>query len=217
MLRLGMKLTSDLPLQEAPTPAAHTAPKRRRAIQRVATDEAADALGKIERGIELFALTNGQFSLVDILQHCLNATGPAELDVATWTASDGDLKRAHAFLLDRRVTRFRLLVDPSFKSRKPEFCAELVRTFGNDAIRTTPLHGKFAVIRNAKWSLAIRTSMNLNVNRRIESVEISDDSALADFLAGWVHEVFERSSDGNFGSQSRALNATQEAPSRLAF
>jgi hypothetical protein len=215
---LGMaKLTSDVPLLDTPTPAVHVAKPRKRRIQRVATNEAAEALGTIEPGIELFALTNGQFSLVDILQHVLNATGPATLDVATWTASDGDLKRAHAFLLDQRVTRFRLLVDPSFKSRKPEFCAELERTFGSEAIRTTPMHGKFALVRNDAWNIAIRTSMNLNTNRRIESVEISDDAALAAFMGEWVDEVFERSPVGNFASQSRALNAVPEGASRLAF
>lgn len=169
----------------------------------------------------MFALTNGQFSIIDVLDHILDATGPADLDIATWTASDGDLKRAHAFLLSRRVRRLRFVVDPSFRSRKPDFCRVLVELFGNDAIRTTPIHGKFAVIRNSSWDVAIRSSMNLNVNRRIESVEISDDAELAAFLASWVDDVFERSgADANFSSQAQGQNeqlGAAEAGGRLAF
>ena len=213
------KLTPDLPLEDSPTPAVHRAKRKRsRRIERVATGAASLALGAIEPGVDLFALTNGQFSIVDVLDHVLSSTGPAELDLATWTASDADLKRAHAFLLDRRVTRLRLVVDPSFKSRKPDFCRVLVDLFGNEAIRTTPLHGKFAVIRNSAWNVAIRSSMNLNVNRRIESVEISDDVDLAGFLAGWVDEVFERAgADANFSTQARAQNDSLASGSKLAF
>lgn len=217
VLSWDMRLTSDLPLLDSPTPAVHKAKPRKRRITRVATDAAASAIGAIEPGCEIFALTNGQFSLVDILYHVLDTTGPANLDIATWTASDGDLRRAHAFLLDGRVKRLRFIVDPSFKARKPDFCNTLVELFGSGSIRTTPLHGKFAVIRNDRWNVAVRSSMNLNVNRRIESVEISDDPDLAGFLSDFTEEVFQRSADANFTSQSESLNATHDRESRLAF
>lgn len=208
----------DLALDKTPTPATHRAPKpRKRRIHRLAVGDAAAAIGAITPGCEIFCLTNGQFSIVDILDHCLAAIGPATLDIATWTAADGDLRRAHAFMLSQRVTHCRMIVDPSFRTRKPEFCEVLVDLFGNDAIRTTPLHGKFALLRNAEWNLAIRSSMNLNVNRRIESVEISDDPALADMIGTFVDEVFTRSADANFTSQNLNQNAKHDVKSRLAF
>lgn len=197
-------------------PVVHRSKPRRRRVQRVAVGAAADAIGAIERGCEIFAITNGQFSIVDILQHVLDTTGPAQLDIATWTAADGDLRRAHAFLLSRSVTRCRFIVDPSFRSRQPAFCATLISLFGDDAIRTIPLHGKFAVIRNDQWSLAIRTSMNLNTNRRIETVEISDDPALAAVLTAFVDEIFERSPTRNFARDEGQL-ARHDTGSRLAF
>jgi hypothetical protein len=142
----------DLPLAAAPVPVVHRSAPRKRRIHRVAVGDAATAIGRIDKGCEIFALTNGQFSIVDILEHCLRTTGPAALDIATWTAADGDLRRAHAFVLSRAVTRARFVVDPSFRTRKPEFCETLVSIFGNDAIRTTPLHGKFATLQNDSWN-----------------------------------------------------------------
>lgn len=211
-------MQSDLALNAAPVPAVHKAKApRKRQIRRFAVGNAGQAVGPITQGCEIFALTNGQFSIVDILEHVLTATGPATLDIATWTAADGDLRRAHAFLLSRVVTRCRFIVDPSFKTRKPEFCAVLNDLFGDEAIRTTPLHGKFALIRNDRWNVAIRTSMNLNVNKRIESVEISDDPDLGAFLGDFVDEVFARSADANFKSQSLGQNAKHDVKSRLSF
>lgn len=211
------KLVPDLPLKKAPVPAVHKSSPRKREIRSGATAHVGDAIGPITEGCEIFCMTNGLFSLIDILSHVLEYTGPAQIDLATWTAAAGDLQRAHAFLLDGRVTKCRFLVDPSFRSRKPEFCAALVKLFGDDAIRTLPLHGKFAVVHNDKWHLAIRTSMNLNPNKRIENVEISDDPALANHLIGFVDDVYERSADANFASQSLSQISQHHTGSQLAF
>ena len=211
------KLQPDLVISETPAPATHSAATRKRTIRRSAAPAARDALGPIERGCEIFALTNGQFSMIDILEHVLFATGPASVDLATWTAADSDLRRAHSFMLSNQITDLRMIVDPSFKTRKPEFCGTLTELFGDGAIRTIPLHGKFAAIQNAQWSVAIRTSMNLNPNKRIESVEISDDPDLTAFLCEFTDGVFERSADANFTSQSLNQVAHNDKPSRLAF
>lgn len=199
-----MRLKPDVPLTHAPVPAVYHAPSRRKRTIRDGPSGTLDqCIGRLAPGCEIFLLTNGQFSLIDLLVHLLNEIGPASLDLATWTAADGDLRRAHAMLLDNRISTMRMIVDPSFRVRKPGFCATLVDLFGPSAIRTIPLHAKFAVLRNEHWAIAVRTSMNLNPNKRIESVEISDDPALADFLGGIIDRVFARSADANFASQSR--------------
>lgn len=211
------RLQPDLPIAAAPVPAVYSAKPRKRTIRRSGEQNVRDALGPITKDCELFVMTSGRFSLIDIMEHALAYTGPARLDIATWTAADGDLRRAHAFLLDGRVQQIRLIVDPSFRSRKPDFCRTLVELFGDNAIRTTPLHGKFCAIRNDEWNLSILSSMNLNPNRRIETVQISADPELAAFLSGFTDEVFERSADANFASQSLSQNAHHDLPSRLAF
>lgn len=213
---LPMALKSDLPISECPVPATYRSPPRKRRVERNRSGDVMTAIGPLEPGCEVFAVTNGQFSMIDVLEYVLAHSGPASIDLATWTAADGDLRRAHAFALDGRVKGFRLVVDPSFKSRKPEFCEVLIELFGHDAVRTVPLHGKFAVVRGAR-SFAIRSSMNLNPNRRIETVEISEDPALCDFLVNMVDEIFERSSGLNFRSQSKGLMEKSASKSRLVF
>lgn len=163
----------------------------RREIRRVLTvANAGDALGPITPGIELYALCKGDFSLIDVIEHCLDATGPVDAVISTWTAAGADLGFARGLLLDGRLRTCRWLVDFSFPSRQPAYFALLLDHFGPERVRATANHAKFVLLRNAGWNLVMRTSMNLNLNRRLESVELSDDPGMATYLAAVVDEAF---------------------------
>lgn len=162
----------------------------------VTAETAARAIGEIAPGMEVFGFTKGQFSKIDMIEHCLNATGPADVSIVTWSASAGDIKRAHSFLKNQAIRSIRFLVDFSFKARKPHFLKALVETFGPDCIRMTVIHAKFILIRNKDWNIVIRTSMNLNYNPRFENFEISESEAFAVFMQGILDEIWENSDLG---------------------
>lgn len=165
--------------------------KPKRTVRRtINAASAAEAVGEITRGIEIYGLSKGQFSLIELVEHVLAATGPADVTISTWTAAGADLAHTQGFLTDGRVTSARWLVDFSFPSRQPAYLAQLRDRFGDEAIRFTANHAKFVMIRNAAWNVAIRTSMNLNLNRRLESYEISEDVDLCDWLAEIVDDAF---------------------------
>jgi hypothetical protein len=163
---------------------------------------ARQCIGEITHGCDIFCLTQGQFSLFDVIEYCLTITGPAAVDISTWTAAGADTKQAKAFLHNGAITDIRWVVDRSFAQRQPEYCGILLREFG-DCIRTTRTHAKFITIKNAAWNIAIRTSMNLNSNPRIEDVEISEDADFVDYLRKFVDEVFQTlPPERNFSSDS---------------
>ena len=165
--------------------------KPRRTVQRtINAGSAAEAVGPIRSGIEIYGLSKGQFSLIELLMHCLDATGPADVTISTWTAAGADLAHTNTLLRDGRIRSCRWLVDFSFPARQPSYCAQLRDLFGDNAIRCTANHAKFVMIRNDAWNIVVRTSMNLNLNRRLESYEISDDTDLADWLTVIVDEAF---------------------------
>ena len=175
-----------------------TTPTRRRAAPRVAaTASAQAALAEWGPGLTTSVATFGQFSLMDaILAAVLDRTGPARVDMATWTASGADLEQTAAQLHDGRILSVRMIVDCSFPTRQPGYMAILVRLFGPDCIRTIRTHAKFCVIRNDHWSVIIRTSMNLNSNPRLEWIEVSDDPILADFWTAITDDIFAETPDG---------------------
>lgn len=165
--------------------------ERRREVRRaLAEKSAAAAIGLIEHGCDIFVLTAGQFDLIDAIIHVLSATGRADVVLATWTAAAADIKFAYKILEEGRIRSIRFLVDFSFVSRQPAYCAALRETFGEDCIRITKLHAKFVLVRNASWDVVIKTSMNLNQNRRMETIEVSEDKEFANFMQAFVDEVF---------------------------
>ena len=156
-------------------------------------ETASRSIGELKKGCEIFGFTKGQFSKIDIIEHCLEYTGPADVFICTWSASSGDIRRASSFLRSSKIKSLKFLVDFSFKSRKPAFLKELVETFGIDAVRMSVIHAKCVLIRNKEWNLVIRTSMNLNYNPRFENFEISEDNKFANFIENIVNEIWENS------------------------
>ena len=167
-------------------------PTGKRDIRRaIAAKTAAEAIGPVNPGCEIFGLSKGQFSLVDVIRHCLTATGPADVTISTWTAANADLGFAYELMRDGAIRSIRLIVDFSFPTRQPEYCAAMRERFGDDCIRVTKTHAKFVLIRNGDWSIVIRSSMNLNENRRLESFEVSDCPAMADWCEEVIAALFE--------------------------
>src|SRR4051812_35281759 len=91
----------------------------------IAAKTAAGAIGPITEGCEIFGLSKGQFSLVDIMRHCLETTGPADVLVSTWTAANADLGFAYELLRNGSIRSMRFVVDFSFPTRQPEYAAAL--------------------------------------------------------------------------------------------
>jgi hypothetical protein len=178
-------------------PSAHKRAKVKARTLRKAMDirSARAAIGEIWQGCEIFGLTKGDFSLISIIEHLLDQTGPADVVVSTWTAAAVDIEAAEKFLQDDRIKSIEFLVDQSFRSRQPEYCARLVKAFGSRSIRFSRSHCKFVLITNDEWALVVRSSMNLNENRRIENFEISDDRKFAEFLFELRDEIFGKPVD----------------------
>ena len=69
----------------------------------IAAKIVAEAVGEITTGCEIYGLTKGQWSLIDLIEYCLETTGPAELIISTWTAANADIGFANALLTNGRM------------------------------------------------------------------------------------------------------------------
>jgi hypothetical protein len=146
--------------------------------------------------MELFGLTKGQFSLTDMIEAILEKTGPADLSISTWTAANGDVTRMLELLNSGAIRSCRWLVDLTFMRRCPQLTAEIRAKFGADAIRVTKTHAKFCTITNDDWQIALRSSMNLNQNPRMESFQVGHDPVLCQFLSEVLDDVWKRQNKG---------------------
>lgn len=178
---------------------------RRRGVERVTRhgmrgESARRCIGKIEKGIDIFGLTKGDFSMIDIVRHVVDEIGPCDLDIGTWTAAHADIKQAFNLLKDDRLGRVRFLVDRSFPARQPKYYEALLRAFGGDSVRMARFHAKFILAENDAFSIAVRTSMNLNENKRIEFYELSEGSPISDYLRHIMDYHFERPAEDSYGA-----------------
>ncbi len=154
---------------------------------------AAEAVEHLDRdGTAVYGLTKGQFSLVDLIRAILEKTGPASLWISTWTAAGTDVTTMSELLHSGEIVACRWLVDATFVRRCPSLVATIRDRFGRDSMRVTRTHAKFAVLENREWKVALRSSMNLNQNPRLESFEVGHDPALTRFLIDAMLDVWER-------------------------
>ena len=171
---------------------------------------ARDTIAGFGPGVDVVGLTHGQFSLLDLIQATLDITGPARVDIATWSAGLYDVDAARRFVDDGRITEVRFVMDSAAEKRGQAAAVDIGDLFGRDTIRTTRSHAKFALIGNSSWSVVITSSMNLNLNPRVEQFEMTDDADRHSFFAAWVDELFaELPAGGERRGDDRSLPATR--------
>lgn len=178
----------------------------RRVFRESGTATAAEIIGPIEAGDDICGITNGQFSLVDIVEHLLTQTGPADVTIATWTMGVYDAEQAYGFVRNKLIKSIRFVLDPSMFTRRPELAAVLVQGFGVDAFRAVNSHAKFATIRGDRLAVAVRSSMNLNRNDRLESFDVTACPDMTAFFEALVRRIWAQV-DAKNRSQSRAIFA----------
>ena len=162
-----------------------------------------DVLPKIDLEMTYHILSCGQFNLIDIIQHVAESIGVCNIDLAVWTAAETNLKKAELFVKSNRVKNMRWIIDPSFRSRQPQYVATLEQLFSSSSIRTIPTHAKFIILYNENFNVVIQTSMNLNQNKRLESFTITESKELCNFYKEFVEDVFEKiQPEGNFSTQN---------------
>ena len=165
--------------------------RQRTVIRNINADLASEAVGPIKPRCEIFGLSKGQFSLIELIEHILDYTGPAHLVVSTWTAGGADIAHFAHLVADKRIQSAKWLLDASFPQRQWEYCEQLVEAFGVENLVFTSNHAKFVLFRNAEWNVVLVSSMNLNRNRRLEHYQISDDAKMLEELFFVAKEAFE--------------------------
>jgi hypothetical protein len=135
---------------------------------------AAETIGPIARGMSLFAVTRGQFSMIDMIQHCLNEIGGGEVSVWTWTIADYEIEAMESLLVREEIAGGTLIIDASADRRNQVMINRWRDRFGEDRVKVCKNHAKIARVWNTSYRLLLRGSMNLNFNPRFEQLDLSE-------------------------------------------
>ena len=166
-----------------------TTREKNREIRHITQGENARlAIGDITKNCDIYGLNKGQFSIINIIEEVLKQVGGGDVVISTWTAAKYEMTKAEEFINKGLFNSIKFIVDRSFKTRQPKYYKILNDKFG-DIVYETNSHAKFVLIKNNDWNIVIRTSMNLNENKRLENFEISDDENFFKYMAELCNDI----------------------------
>jgi hypothetical protein len=153
-------------------PAASVSARRKRAVESFQT--AAECIGKLEKGSSLFAITRGQFSMIDAILACLDQCGPAKVSLWTWTIAEYEIQCLERLRNDNRITEATLVIDHIGIKKNRTLLNQWQDQFGAQSVRFVVNHSKIATISDGNFTLLLRGSMNLNFNPRFEQFDLTE-------------------------------------------
>src|ERR1043166_8804923 len=77
-------------MSNRPERSARLASRRRTAKESFGL--ASECIGECEAGMSLFAITRGQWSMIDAVLHVVDQVGPAHLSLWTWTLAEYEIE-----------------------------------------------------------------------------------------------------------------------------
>ena len=154
--------------------------KRKRVVE--SFKSAAEAIGPIEKEMSLFALTRGQFSMIDMIFHVLQEIGTANVSIWTWAIADYECEAMAGLMARQEIISARLVIDQSADRRNATIIEQWRQRFGDEQVRICKNHAKIARVWNADFRLLLRGSMNLNFNPRFEQADITEGGADFDLV-----------------------------------
>lgn len=174
---------------------------------------ASECIGEITPGKAIFAITRGQFSMIDAVLACLDQTGPAEVSLWTWTVAEYEVQCLERLMQDGRVTGGRLIIDHGARNKNAGLIAQWKSVFGKNSVRYVLNHSKIATIKSDKFTILLRGSMNLNFNPRFEQFDLTEGGADYD-LVKEIEDELPILADNCSGKEPYAASKVSEAFSK---
>lgn len=174
------------------------------------------AIGPIHTEMEVYGILAGQFHFINIIEYLVGQIEvykePMTLDISSWTIAKFEASRLAAISQSDYVSRLRVIVDNSMLNLVPDSFDFLRSLIADDSMRLLRCHCKFALISSKTWNIAIRTSMNLNQNKRLENFEISDCIDLVLYMRDIVDDIFSTPFDPKSRVKINELGRDKNAP-----
>jgi hypothetical protein len=144
-------------------------------------------LSVIKQGDIVNFVTSGRWSMHDLLFHLLSFTGPANVDISTWSISELVVRQVLDFQRNGQILSCRFLLDKKVKVRNPAPLQLITQNFPHQLIE---IHAKVLLIQNYDWKITVIGSANMNQNRRVEAGVIFTQKEIYDFNSDWYGKYF---------------------------
>lgn len=148
----------------------------------------AQAIRDLDQQSNIFFLTDGAWSNIDLIGYILDFTGPANLYFTTWSIAADTITKLGSWKENGQVLSMHAILDQGIRNRKPEILQQAIGTFTN--LKLIKIHAKVTVIQNEQYSVVLMGSANFTKNPRKEIGMIIKSKQLADANINWILEEF---------------------------
>jgi hypothetical protein len=149
----------------------------------------------IEMGSVIEFVSDGRWSIHQIVKHLITITGAVNVHLATWTITEEPLRMLFKLKNEGKIKELNCLFDHRIKERTPksfQFASQFV-----DRIGLAKSHAKVTVLENEDWAISINSSMNWSKNPRTESGVIICTKQSADFHKNWINNKINANQQKN--------------------
>lgn len=136
-------------------------------------------------------LSDGTWSLHDLLEYLYSITGPASLTMTSWGITAEPLKRVRRLQDRGLITSLTCLFDRRVRTQCPE--AHQLLLGMNAKVHLGVNHSKILIVQNDEWSVTVITSANLTVNHRLEGYVVLTDRNVAVDLCATLDQIIAKS------------------------
>lgn len=122
-------------------------------------------------------ISNGEFSLWNLVEGILREKGSAELYFATWSISEMSARKIVDMINEGLITSCSGILDYRSKNRH-EAAYHLVKSTFNK-VKTESCHAKLTILRGENYNISIVGSSNVTENPRVETNVLIESEKIA--------------------------------------
>lgn len=153
--------------------------------------ELQEVLRDLKQNWSVHYYSKGAWSMHEMLEYLLQITGPADVSLTTWTASETPMRNIIRLIAGGQIRSLTALFDHRIDRRKPK---TLQLAMGMNArIGLVKCHAKVLVITNENWAVSVVASANLTRNPRLEAGVICTGRDVAEFHKTWIENEYRAS------------------------
>jgi hypothetical protein len=155
--------------------------------QRIAAgNKVHDVLAMVQPGCCIHWVSDGEWSVHDLLLGILQQTGPADVFLSSYAFSEYPA-RLIADLKSRKIIRSLFCLIDSRIDKRSASALNLVRNCA-DKLKLVNTHAKVTVIENSDFIYCIIGSANYTTNKRYEAGMIIADAVVSSFHKKWISD-----------------------------
>jgi hypothetical protein len=146
-------------------------------------------IDSLQQGKLIHFVSNGDWSMHDLVVELLKLYAPAELWFTTYALREFAVRQLLTALDKKQLFGVHILIDYKARARTPDVIQ--LAEMNVNRVYLTSVHAKVCVLKSTKGCVSINCSANWTSNPRIESGTISLNEAVANFHINWINKTME--------------------------